>query len=322
MADLSSRVDPEIASILARNPMGAADYTDLPAVRATRAAANAQLAAASAAAVEAAGVDVTDHYAPGDTPGAPDVLVRVYRPRSQTEALPALYWIHGGGFMVGSVDQDDVKMAKLAAAVDCVVASVDYRLAPEHPYPAPLDDCHAGLQWLLANTASLRVDRDRIAIGGGSAGGGLAAGLALRCRDTGVAFAYSLLVYPMLDDREITPSSSWEVPVWNPASNRVGWKAFLGDLYGTNAIPDWAAPARAQNLAGLPPTFIGVGSLDLFVHEDLEYAHRLLAAGVAVELVVYPNAPHGFNSLTPSARLAKRLELDIVTALRSAFGTY
>ena len=178
--------------------------------------------------------------------------------------------------------------------------SVQYRLAPETPYPGPLDDCYAGLAWVHQHADELGVDPDRIGIGGQSAGGGLAAGLALLARDRGeVPVAFQLLIYPMLDDRQITPSSGWPDPIWPPSANTYGWTAYLGDRKGGPDVEPYAAPARATDLAGLPPTLIAVGAIDGFSDEDIDYAVRLRHAGVPVDLHVYAGAPHGFEGLAP-----------------------
>ena len=184
---------------------------------------------------------------------------------------------------MGSVAQNDDMCAAIADRLGIVVTSVEYRLAPEHPYPAPLDDCYAGLRWLAEHAGELGVDGTRIAIGGASAGGGLAAGLALLARDRGeVAVCFQLLVYPMLDDRNVTPSSHAIVDpkVWNREANIAGWNAYLAGRAGADDVEPYAAPARATDLAGLPPTYINVGDLDLFLDEDVAYAQALMRAGV------------------------------------------
>jgi acetyl esterase/lipase len=189
--------------------------------------------------------------------------------------------------------------------------SVEYRLAPETPYPGPLDDCYAALRWTFAHAGEFGIDTTRIGIRGASAGGGSAAALALLARDRGdVAVAFQQLIYPMIDDRQTTPSSAWEVPIWNPAANTLGWRAYLGDLYGAQDVPAYAAAARAMDLSGLPPAFVSVGTLDGFCDEDITYAQRLNHAGVPVELHVYPGAPHGFDMLAAGAEISKRARRD------------
>ncbi|HVU70863.1 MAG TPA: alpha/beta hydrolase [Ktedonobacteraceae bacterium] len=265
-------------------------------------------------------VTVTERLAPGPQ-GAPDVRVLVYIPTDASTPLPALLWIHGGGYIVGSADNDDVRAKTMASAVGCAVVSVDYRLAPETPHPGPVEDCYAALKWLHASSGELGVDSARIAIGGGSAGGGLAAALGLLTRDRGeVPLVFQLLIYPMLDDRTVTtaePNPYAGEFLWTPEANRLGWTALLGQEPGGPDVSPYAAAARADNLAGLPPTWIGVGSIDLFVDENIEYARRLIRAGVPTELRVYPGAPHGFNMI-PTARVTQAFEQDLLGALTRA----
>lgn len=280
----------------------------------------AQLRAAMPAVELPEGVTLEDRMAPGPD-GAPDVMVRLYRPASLPENAPALYWIHGGGMVVGNVEMNDPYCAGLADALNVMVASVEYRLAPEHPFPAPIEDCYAGLRWLATAADELGLDRSRIAIGGGSAGGGLAAGLALLARDRGeIDVCFQLLVYPMLDDRNTTRSSQAIVDprVWNRASNLAGWNAYLSGNAGGEDVSPYAAPARSTDLAGLPPAYINVGTLDLFVDEDISYALALLAANVPVELHVYPGAFHGSPSMAPNAEISKRWRRDELSALDRA----
>lgn len=228
------------------------------------------------------------------------VNVRLFRPAGATEPGPALLWIHGGGYIIGTAAQDDVLCRRFARELAATVASVDYRLAPEHPYPAPLEDCYSALTWLAGLPS---VDPARVAIGGASAGGGLAAALALYARDRGEpALAAQLLVYPMLDDRTVD-RDGLDHPghrLWNQASNRFGWAAYLGD-----ADRHVAVPARRQDLEGLPPAWLGVGTLDLFHDEDLAYSERLRAAGVPCEVEVVDGAFHGFDGIVPKAEVSR-----------------
>jgi acetyl esterase/lipase len=249
-----------------------------------------------------AGVVREERRIPG-APGAPDVAVRVYRAAAaQAQPVPAIVWMHGGGLMLGSYDLDQPFLDALVASTGCVAVSVDYRLAPETPFPGPADDCFAALAWLRDAAGELGVDPQRLAIGGASAGACLAAACALRARDEGLALVHQHLIYPMLDDRQITPSSGWDLlAVWPRELNAFAWQAYLGDRYGTDDVPAYAAPARARDLTGLAPAYLHVGGLDGFLHEDLDYAARLLAAGVPVELHVLPRAPHGFDMVAPDA---------------------
>jgi acetyl esterase/lipase len=280
------------------------------------------LAEAQAGIQRSQNVVYSDHQAPGLN-GAPQVRVRLYRPADQPGQLPCLYWIHGGGHVLGQIEQDDLMMEHIVEAVGCAAVSVEWRRPPEHPFPAPMDDCYAGLKWTHANAAELGLDPGRIAVGGASSGGGSAAGLALLARDRGeVPVCFQLLVYPMLDDRNVTPASRavTEPKVWNRQSNLIGWKSYVGDAVGTDQVSPYAAPTRADSLAGLPPAYLPVGDLDLFIDEDIEYAQRLQQADVPAELHVYPGGIHGFDLLAPASRLAQRFVRDRDEALRRAFG--
>ncbi|MDO8432089.1 MAG: alpha/beta hydrolase [Candidatus Binatus sp.] len=266
------------------------------------------------------GVTSQDRLVPGSQRD-PDVRVRVYKPNDQTSKLPALYWIHGGGYVMGDIEQDDRLMMQLVKRIGCVCVSVDYRLAPEHPFPAPVEDCYAGLKWLFAHADELGVEPARIAIGGASGGGGLCAGLALMARDRGeVQVAFQLLIYPMIDDRNVTPASHaiTDPRMWNRESNQLGWKAYLGRDGGGADVSPYAAAARATDLTNLPPAYIPVGTLDLFVDENIEYAQRLIQAGVPTELHVYPGAFHGFDLFAPSAMVSKQFKADRDNALKRA----
>jgi acetyl esterase/lipase len=242
------------------------------------------------------------------------VEVRLYRPAGASGRGPALLWIHGGGYVIGDAAQDDVLCRRFARELGATVASVNYRLAPEHPYPAPVEDCYSALTWLNALPS---VDPARVAIGGASAGGGLAAALALLTRDRGeIDVAAQLLVYPMIDDRTVL-RSDLDNPghrLWNQSSNKFGWRAYLGD-----ADPEVAVPARRTDLAGLPPAWIGVGTLDLFHDEDLAYAESLRAAGVPCEVMVVEGAFHGFDGIAPKADVSQSFFASQCGLLRTAF---
>jgi acetyl esterase/lipase len=243
--------------------------------------------------------------------------VRLYRPPS-AEPLPALLWIHGGGYVIGTAAQDDALCRHVADTIGVVVASVDYRLAPESPFPAPLEDCYEALTWLARRPD---VESDRIAVGGASAGGGLAAGLALLAHERGeVQLAFQLLTYPMLDDRTATRTDVNErnLRLWNNKANRFGWRSYTGYPPGSAAVTGLAAPARYGDLSGLPPAWIGVGTLDLFHDEDVAYAERLTAAGVACELQVVEGAFHGFDLVRPKAGVSREFRAAQVAALASA----
>jgi triacylglycerol lipase len=270
-------------------------------------------------------------FIPGP-PGAPDVRVLVYTPppgKNAAATRPAYLHIHGGGYVIGNPEINDGSNRTIAAELDCVVVSVDYRLAPETRFPGALEDCYAALTWLHAKAEQLGVDRSRIAIGGESAGGGHAAALAILVRSRGspARICFQLLDSPMLDDR--TGSGSDPHPycgefVWTAVSNRFGWQSLLGMEPGTAAVPPEAVPARVEDLTALPPAFILVGALDLFLEENLEYARRLIRAGVSTELHVIPGAFHGFavaGGQAPQVQACLRLRRDaLARALQKASG--
>ncbi|HEX4936740.1 MAG TPA: alpha/beta hydrolase [Gemmatimonadaceae bacterium] len=263
------------------------------------------------------GVNVHDERVPGHA-GAPDVRVRVYMPSARSGRGPALLWIHGGGYVIGKPEQDDLLCAKYAVDLGLLVTSVDYRLAPEHPFPAPLDDCYAALKWL-----SQRADvaPDRIAIAGASAGGGLAAALAQRACDVGeIRPAFQALLYPMLDDRTATRTDldGANHRLWNDRSNLFGWTSYLGQAPGKTDVPAHAVPGRRIDLRGLPPAWIGVGTFDLFHDEDVSYANRLREAGVPCELLVVPGAFHGFDAVARTASVARTFTTNHLDAVRRA----
>jgi acetyl esterase/lipase len=234
--------------------------------------------------------------------GEPDIQVRVHRPKGATGSLPCVYSIHGGGYVLGSFSMDDALFNQLCPSLGLIGVSVEYRLSPETPYPGPLEDCYRGLKWAYDNASELGIDRSRLGIRGISAGGGLAAALALLARDRGeVPLAFQLLDCPMLDDRQRTRSSQQSgLAVWSRESNTYGWRSYLGDLYGTDDVPYTAAPARAEDLTGLPPAFVSVGTVDGFLDEDVDSAMRLNHAGVPTELHLYPGACHGYQMAVDS----------------------
>lgn len=253
--------------------------------------------------------------------GAPDVPLRLYRPRTAAGDVPALLWIHGGGMISGTALQDEQTSIAFARTLGMVVASVDYRLAPAQPAPAALDDCYAALAWLFANASERGIDRARIAIGGASAGGGLAAGVTLMAHDRGqFAPAFQLLVYPMIDDRTVVRTDHHlpQARVWTKRSNRYAWTSYLGEAPGGDGVSEYAAPARRDDLAGLPPAWIGVGTFDLFHDEDIRYAERLRAAGVPCELTVIDGAFHGFDAIFRAKPVTKAFWQTQADALQRA----
>ncbi|MEH7274311.1 alpha/beta hydrolase [Neobacillus vireti] len=268
-------------------------------------------------------VKITERTVPGGD--AQPMMVRIYEPvkRDQTR-LGALLFIHGGGYVIGSPDNNDTTCQTIVETANCVVVSVDYRLAPEHPYPAPLEDCYAALVWMKNNVEELNIDDERIAVAGQSAGGGLTAALSLLARDRGgPAIAFQMPLYPMIDDRNITPSSyeiTDERAVWNRGNNLAAWRMYLGDHINEEISP-YAAPARAKNLSGLPPTYTCVGQLDPFRDETLEYVAQLARAGVPVEFNLYPGAYHGFEMLNPQTEIGQQAVNRYVQALNKALNS-
>lgn len=269
-------------------------------------------------------VTCTERFVPG-TEGAPDVRVLHYVPPGEPRgARPAVVHMHGGGYVLGSADINDASNRAMALALDCVVLSVDYRLAPETIWPGALQDCYAALSWLAANADELDIDLARVAVAGESAGGGHAAALALYARDRGgPAIRFALLEAPMLDDR--TGSATDPHPycgefVWTPEKNRYGWSALLGVEAGSAEVPESAVPARACDLAGFPPTFISVGALDLFMEENMEFTRRLTRAGVPVELHVVPGAYHGYGVAQTSPQVEQTESLRLAALARAFAG--
>jgi acetyl esterase/lipase len=308
-------IDPTIAAVLAQIPVLVGELTaeSLPAIRAQRLAFGDQIQLSD-------DVERVDHTVPGPE-GGPDVVLRVHTPTGLTGPLPCVYSIHGGGYVLGTYEMEDLRFDQWCPRLGIVGVSVEYRLAPETPYPGPLEDCYAGLAWVFDHADELGIDRTRVGIAGASAGGGLAAGLALLTRDRGqLDLAFQMLIYPMIDDRRVTPSSSWDVPIWSPANNEFGWRSYLGPLHGTEQIPPYAAATRATDLTGLPPAFVCVGTMDGFCDEDIEYAQRLNHVGVPTELHVYPGAPHGFDGFAPTAPLARRCRREMREWLAAVLG--
>ncbi len=315
--DLTELLDPELKGPIKMmlSQMPPMSFDNLPAARA---ASTQMMAAMKEQMPDIPGVITEDRTVPGPKE-SPDVTVRIYQPEKQTGRLPALLWIHGGGYMLGDLDQEDFITKQFTLSGECIVVSIEYRLAPEHPYPAPLEDCYAALKWLSAHADELDVDRSRIALGGASAGGGLAAGLAILARDRAeVKTIYQLLVYPMINDCNIAPAGDTlpETLFWTRENNLIGWRSYLGCEPGSDDISCYAAAFRATNLEGLPPAYITVGDLDLFAQEDIYYARRLIEAGVPTELHVYPGGCHAFDMLVPGADISKRFAADIHRALK------
>ncbi len=281
----------------------------------------AQLRQAVRAALPTDGVRGEERFAPGPQ-GSPDVRVLLYRPERVKPAAPALLYLHGGGFIAGGPEIADVDNFRLARDAGAVIVAVNYRLAPETPFPGPLEDCYAALQWLFVEAERLGVDPNRIGVMGHSAGGCLAAALALLARDRGAhRLKCQFLIYPALDPRTGTPDAPVDNPttgefLWTRSANQFGWAAMSGGLSPgelTGESLGHFAPALAEAVAGLPPLFIAVGSLDLFLEEDVAYALRLARAGVPVEAHVYPGGVHRFDEV--AGRLADTFNRDLRSAL-------
>ena len=315
--DLMAAMDPEIAAVMPNIPV--LDLSDIPKARENR---WKIMQAALERWTPSPNVTRENRMIPG-WDDDPEVRVRIYRPVEPQGAMPCLFWIHGGGHVLGQVEQDDPAMDQYIEALGCAVVSVDWRRPPEHPYPAPMNDCYAGLAWTYEHAEELGIDRTRIVVGGASSGGGSAAGLVLLARDRGeIPVSFQFLIYPMTDDRGITASSRaiTHHKVWNRTSNEIGWRAYLGDAYGTDDVSPYAAPSRATDLSGLPPTFIATGDLDMFVDENLDYAQRLIQAGVPTELHLYPRAIHGFDVFAPDSAVSRRYVAERNAGLARAFG--
>ena len=290
-------IAPELQPFLDQLPVLELNREDLTR---TRAELN-RMSKAAAAMIEGYDhVDVSDQFIAGPD-GAENLRLRRYARAQSSGNRPGLLWIHGGGYILGCPEMDELQLLRMADELDCVVVAPDYRLAPEHPYPVALDDCDAALGWMLENSEALGLDAKPPVLGGASAGGGLAAALALRARERRPgAIGYQCLIYPMLDHRNVEPEAgqALEYVLWDQDKNRFAWDCYLGGNDDLSAgISPFASPARAEQLHGLPPTYLCIGEEDLFYEESLAYARRLRESGVDVELEVVPGAPHAFDKL-------------------------
>jgi acetyl esterase/lipase len=307
------RFAPVLADVVPTLPVR--DLTDLAAVRA------ALRTEFAAVAVDVEGLVVEEALVPG-RPGDPEVRVRIVRPAHLSAPAPVLFHVHGGGFIMGGLENSHARLCRLVRELSVVAVSVDYRLAPEHPYPAALHDVLAALSWTTLNVAELGIDPDRIAIHGISAGAGLAAAAALHVRDHGgPRLCFQFLSIPEVDDRLETGSmrSFDDTPVWNNADARISWDAYLGaGVPGTPDVSPYAAPARAEDLSGLPPTYVSVMEFDPLRDEGIAYAHSLAAAGVPVELHLFPGTYHGSSNVA-SAPVTQREMAEEAEVLRAAF---
>lgn len=309
------KLDPQLLTVVKQVPI--IDMADIPAARTALHAVFAQVNVAPANPQ----VERFDHHVPGKG-DSPAVHLRLFRPAGITGTLPCLYWIQGGGYVLTAPDLDDQWCETIAHAQQCVVISVNWRRAPEHPFPAAIDDCYAGLAWAAEQADVLAIDPARLVIGGASSGGGAAAALALKVRDLGeFSVTHQLLIYPMLDDTNSTVSSQHvtDPELWNRTSNELAWRAYLGASYGGSDVSPYAAPTRMMDLSRLPPATVLTGEHDLFRDENIDYAQRLMHAGVPTELHVYSGAHHGFDRHVPDADVSLRFFKDRDDALRRAF---
>lgn len=266
---------------------------------------------------------VSERVVPGPA-GEPDISLAVCVPAEATTPVAAIYFMHGGGMITGSNRGSSIAVAhRVAAELGLAMISVEYRLAPEHPHPAPVEDCYAGLLWTVEHADDLGIDPGRLVVGGVSAGGGLAAATVLLARDRGgPAITAQLLWSPMLDDRNNSYSARQMVDlgVWDARSNEFGWSALLGDQQGGSDVSPYAAPARASDLSGLPPAFVDVGSAETFRDEAVDYASRIWRAGGSAELHVWPGGFHGFQLLAPRAAVSRTSQQAAVSWLRRTIG--
>ena len=306
-------VDPELLPLLDSIPPRNVSQDNLAQMRASA-------IKFSVDAGDLAATEMTIRQVPGPA-GAPDVPVLVYRPKDADGPLPCIFHIHGGGYVSGSAEALEAGHRRLTSKLGCCIISVNYRLAPETAFPGPIEDCYAALAWTFANAAELGVDVGRLGVMGESAGGGLAAALALLVRDRGeYRFAFQHLIYPMIDDRTCVTADPHPYGgefVWTPEANVFGWTSRLGHAPGGEGGSPYAAAARAEDLSGLPPTFLATGALDLFLEENFTYAQRLVRAGVPVEMHVYPGAFHAFQ-WAPGAQVSRDAARDSREALARA----
>lgn len=311
---MEMKVHPELREIFSVLPSASISIDNLKSMREEM----AKMASGMGAAYP--NVETIEKFVPGKE-GDPDVRVLIHRPKNQDTVLPGLYYIHGGGFIAGTANDMARACERYVAEMNCVVVNVDYRLAPEHPYPAPIEDCYAGLKWFADTATELKVDVNRIVVTGGSAGGGLTAALSLLARDRrGPKIAFQLPMYPMIDDRCSTPSNSeiTDQRVWNGISNRTAWDMYLGELKDAEDVPIYAAPARTEDYSNLPPTFICIGDLDPFRDETITYVQKLRQSGVPVEFHLYPGGFHAFEGYVPQANISQQLTSTYERALKEA----
>ena len=264
------------------------------------------------------GIVIENIFIPGQDDRA-RIRLRIYKPETISTPTPVLIWMHGGGYLIGRPEQDDTSCVQYVHELGITVVSVDYRLAPKHPFPAGLDDCYATLKWVAAYSQRLNIDPKRIAVGGNSAGSGLAAALAQLAHERNeISLAFQLLIYPMLDDRTVlrTDIDDSNNVTWTQKSNRFGWESYLGQTCGAENVPAYSVPARRADLSGLPPAWIGVGDLDIFHDEDVAYAQRLKECGIECELNVIPGAFHGFDVFDAQIPIVQDFRKSQISALK------
>jgi acetyl esterase len=314
---MSYNYDPELESMLEFLPDTSLGIQDPVAAR----AGFLDMIAMLNVAVDNTGIAIENRRIPGPA-GAPEVPLRIYTPEGLAQPVPGILHIHGGGFVIGDLDSEYGSCVALCRELGVVVVSVDYRLAPETPYPGPLEDCYTALQWVSGNSAQLHIDPARLAVFGQSAGGGLSAALCLLARDRGgpgICFQY--LGIPELDDRLQTPSMQRfvDTPMWNRPNAELSWEFYLGDQYqrGASDVPYHAAPARAEDLSGLPPAYVSTMEFDPLRDEGVAYAVKLMQAGVATELHSFPGTFHG-SSMFTNTRVSQRESAEMYTILRRA----
>ncbi|HEY0533644.1 MAG TPA: alpha/beta hydrolase [Actinoplanes sp.] len=305
-------IDPEVAvplnQLLEALPGG---FNSIPDIVQRRATVEAMLSGIEVP--ENPNVTKEDRTIPGPD-GEPDISVRIYRPAGVEKKLPGIYFIHGGGMILGSVEGEDPVATKICDEVGAVVVSVEYRLSPENPHPAPAEDCYAGLKWMASHSDELGIN-DKLGVYGGSAGGGLAIAVALMARDRGgPALKFMMPIYPMIDDTNTTASTQEivDIGIWDRAGNIQAWEWYLGG----KPADHYAAPTRAEDLAGLPPAFIDVGTVDMFRDEDIAFAQRLMQAGVPTELHIHPGSYHAAETFATDAALSQRIWALRIDALR------